>query len=84
MSCKAACADHPPALGLADLADVAKRYGIRLPQSYVHGGVIGVVDVVECKKRTASPWHRRGSIGWVLEASATSRPPAAASGHMFK
>jgi ASCH domain len=49
------------------LTDVAKRYGIQLPQSYVHGGVIGVVDVVECKKRTASPWHRRGSIGWVLE-----------------
>jgi ASCH domain len=45
------------------LASIEQRYGVRLPRSFEHGGVIGLVDVTDCKKRTQSPWHQRGSIG---------------------
>ena len=30
------------------------------------GGIIGVVDLMDCKSRTGSPWHVRGNVGWVL------------------
>ena len=31
-----------------------------------YGGVVGMVDVIDCCKGTDSPWHQRGAIGWVL------------------
>jgi hypothetical protein len=42
------------------LAAIEKRYHVRLPQDYVHSGLIGVVNIADCKKRTSSPWHRGG------------------------
>ena len=49
------------------LTTIQRRYGIRLPKDFCHSGVIGVVDVAECKKHSSSVWHRRGSIGCILE-----------------
>ena len=42
------------------LKSITKRYGIRLPKSYVHGGVIGVVDMVGCQKRKSR--HGIGAV----------------------
>jgi hypothetical protein len=45
---------------------VLRKYGIKLPEAFDFGGVIGMVDVVDCRKRPDSPWHYRGEVGWVL------------------
>jgi hypothetical protein len=47
-------------------AEVLRKHGIHLPETFDFGGVIGMVDVIDCRKRTDSPWHYRGAIGWVL------------------
>lgn len=49
------------------LKRVKRRYGIRLPNEYDRGGIVGVVDIADCLKRIDSPWHIRGQIGWRLE-----------------
>ena len=38
----------------------------RLPTEYTLGGIVGVVDVVDCVKKSKSPWHFAGNWGWVL------------------
>jgi hypothetical protein len=50
-----------------ELTLIKRRYSVRLPKSFEHSGVIGLVDVAACKERSSSPWHIRGSVGWVLE-----------------
>jgi ASCH domain len=59
------------ALSTRDLRDgeaakVARRFGIRMPREYERGGIVGAAEVVDCRTRTGSPWHRRGQIGWVM------------------
>jgi hypothetical protein len=48
------------------IAKIERRHGIKMPKEYYLGGIVGVVDVEDCKARTGSPWHFRGAIGWVL------------------
>lgn len=45
-----------------------QQYGVKLPlpNAYELGGIVGLVDVVDCKPRTNSKWHVRGQTGWVL------------------
>jgi hypothetical protein len=50
----------------AELAGIERKHRIKLPREFERGGVIGVVDVVDCRARTKSSWHIRGCIGWVL------------------
>src|SRR5262245_46166865 len=45
---------------------IERRHGIKLPREFDTGGIIGLVDIVDCRSRTGSPWHVRGNIGWVL------------------
>jgi hypothetical protein len=45
---------------------IEHRHGIKLPREFETGGIIGVVDIVDCRSRTGSTWHVRGNIGWVL------------------
>jgi ASCH domain. len=47
------------------------RSGLRLPEEYDVGGVIGVVEIVDCVRRHSSPWKHGPSWGWVL---ANARP----------
>jgi len=49
-----------------DEAWVVRRFGIRLPAEYDFGGIIGVVNVLDCRERSDSPWHEPGFIGWLL------------------
>jgi hypothetical protein len=48
------------------IAKLERRHGIKLPDEYAMGGIVCVVDVVDCKSHTGSPWHHPGAIGWVL------------------
>jgi hypothetical protein len=50
----------------AVLSRIERKYGVKLPREFELGGVIGIVDVVDCVRRSSSPWHERGSMGWRL------------------
>jgi hypothetical protein len=53
-------------LDTATIDRIERRYGLELPDEYEVGGIVGVVDIVDCKRRTDSLWHVRGNIGWVM------------------
>lgn len=42
-----------------------------LPDDYNFGGVIGVVEIVDCVRRHPSVWKERGYWGWVLADAKT-------------
>jgi hypothetical protein len=46
---------------------VETKYHIRVPENVEAGGIVGVVDVVDCVKTHASKWKFRNQWGWVLE-----------------
>jgi hypothetical protein len=46
---------------------VAEKYGIEVPEALDFGGIIGIVELVECRERSRSRWHNDGKIGWVLK-----------------
>jgi hypothetical protein len=48
-------------------AMVETKYHIRVPENVEAGGIVGVVDVVDCVKTHASKWNFRNQWGWVLE-----------------
>jgi hypothetical protein len=51
-----------------EIEDCQSQSGIRMPEEneYQTGGVVGLVDVVDCVRRHASPWKHGPSWGWVL------------------
>lgn len=55
-------------LGDETLQDYERQYGVKLPSPdrYELGGVVGLVDVVDCKLRSNSKWHARDQTGWIL------------------
>jgi hypothetical protein len=53
-------------LSEARLEALEATYGVRLPRDFEIGGVVGIVDVIDCKRRPDSVWHIRGQVGWVL------------------
>lgn len=44
---------------------------VRMPEDYDIGGIIGMVEVVDCVRRHGSPWKHGPSWGWVF---ANARP----------
>jgi len=44
----------------------AARRGARWPEVLPTGGILGIVNLVDCAERSKSKWHNRGAIGWVL------------------
>lgn len=45
--------------------------GIKLPNDFHTGGIIGVAEIVCCERDSTSPWKDPSSWGWVL---ANARP----------
>ena len=45
---------------------IRSEYGVLLPNEVDIGGIVGVVDVVECVKQHPSKWKFKDSWGWVL------------------
>ncbi len=43
------------------------KFGIKdLAEEYDTGGIIGVVDIVDCVKTSKSPWHKKGTWSYVF------------------
>lgn len=45
---------------------IAKKYRVSIPHELVFGGIVGVVDLVDCVEKSSSRWHVAGKMGWVL------------------
>jgi ASCH domain len=50
----------------ADLRRVKGEHGIDVPEDLEFGGVVGIIDVVDCVKTHPSEWKSRGTWGWVV------------------
>jgi len=50
----------------ADVHRVKDQYGVDVPAKLEFGGVVGVLDVVDCVKKLGSRWHFRGNWSWVI------------------
>lgn len=50
---------------------LSKRAGIKFPQSFQVGGVVGVAEIVGCERSHGSNWKEPSSWGWIL---ANARP----------
>ncbi|MHB1308734.1 MAG: ASCH domain-containing protein [Limisphaerales bacterium] len=56
----------------SDTCDEAQSMaGIRLPDDFVVGGIVGIVEIVDCVRRHSSKWKEPTAWGWVL---ANARP----------
>jgi ASCH domain len=50
-------------------ADIARHYGVKPPSILPLGGIVGIVDVVDCLKNHASKWYAPAHYGFVLANS---------------
>ncbi len=46
---------------------IYEHYEVRVPDEPEFGGIIGLVDVVDCLKRHPSKWKFPDGWGWILE-----------------
>jgi ASCH domain len=49
--------------------EIEDRFGIRLPASLPKGGIVGITELVDCVKVSASPWHVSHHWGFLLTNS---------------
>lgn len=49
-------------------AYIKRKYGVDIPDTLEFGGVLGVVDVIDCSDVHTSPWFVKckGNFAWVL------------------
>jgi hypothetical protein len=45
---------------------VRRKRGISVPLDLARGGIVGVVDVIDCVESHKSKWFEKGSFGWVI------------------
>jgi ASCH domain len=45
---------------------VKKKHGISVPLEIERGGIVGVVEVIDCVESHKSKWFLSGNFGWVL------------------
>ena len=43
-----------------------KKFGVRIPKELDTGGIVGIVDVMDCVGQHKSRWFNAGNFGWVL------------------
>ena len=43
-----------------------KKFGVRIPTELDTGGIVGIVDVVDCVEHRKSRWFIKGNFGWLL------------------
>ena len=49
-----------------NIAWLKTRYGVEIPSELDTGGIVGIVDVVDCVESHKSKWFNKGSFGWVV------------------
>lgn len=47
--------------------EMETNYDVTIPDELPLGGIIGVVDVIDCVRKHPSKWKFKASWGWVLE-----------------
>ena len=52
---------------LEKLAWIRSKYGVAVPETVDIGGIVGLVEVVDCVRRHPSKWHFLGNWAWVLK-----------------
>ncbi|MDI9431688.1 MAG: ASCH domain-containing protein [Planctomycetota bacterium] len=68
---------------VSDLDYLAEKYGIEVDRSsLVLGAILGAVDLIDCKKKVTSRWHRRGQIGWYFANPRRLRSPIPYKGQL--
>jgi hypothetical protein len=60
-----ASANLPPRRKLEEDCRFAGRRGAKLPEKFETGGIIGMVQLVDCVTSSRSKWFH-GPVGWVL------------------
>ena len=51
-----------------DTAEYIKsKYNVDIPLTIELGGIVGIVDLVDCVENHSSPWYVMGNFGWVLD-----------------
>jgi hypothetical protein len=48
---------------------IQRKHGVRVPSTVEFGGVVGIVEVVDCVKKHPSKWKFRDNWGWPSFAS---------------
>jgi hypothetical protein len=43
-----------------------KKFDVRIPTELDTGGIVGIVDVINCVEHHKSRWFNKGNFGWVL------------------
>lgn len=46
--------------------EIEELAGFKLPDELDVGGIVGVVEIVDCVRASESVWKEKGSWGWVL------------------
>jgi hypothetical protein len=49
------------------LDEIERKHGVRVPKDAETGGIVGVVDVVDCVQTHLSKWKFPDCWGWVLK-----------------
>ena len=52
------------------------------PSVLQFGLILGAVDLVDCRKKKTSRWHKRGDFGWYLENPRRLRSPIPYKGQL--
>jgi len=51
------------------LDEIERKYGVRVPGNAETGGIVGIVDVVDCVRAHTSKWKFPDCWGWILKNS---------------
>lgn len=60
-----ASAALPTKRNLEEIRLFARRRGVKLPEDFERGGIVGVVQLEDCVTSSRSKWFE-GPVGWVL------------------
>ena len=63
----------PAASYAENVQSVKRKHGISVPLEVERGGIIGVVDVIDCVESHKSKWFISGNFGWVLPESTSPK-----------
>jgi hypothetical protein len=49
-----------------NIESVERKHGISVPSELDRGGIVGVVDLIDCVESHKSKWFEKRKFGWVL------------------
>ena len=60
-----ASATLPSKQHMLEFRQFARKRGVELPEQFETGGIVGMVELIDCVSNSSSKWFE-GPIGWVL------------------